>query len=63
MTFIDTFKNKHCTEKDLEDFILDWHNSKSSLKIEEVLGVSKEEYLKWLMREDSFENVFLSKLT
>ncbi len=62
MTFVEKFKGQPCTEKDLEKFILDWHNSRTDVKIYDALGVSQEEYMAWLMRQDNFEEIFGKKI-
>lgn len=38
--------------KDIDDYIDRWHNSNSKKELHEFLGLTKEEYKKWVEGDD-----------
>lgn len=48
MTFTEALKNGSATYEDIEKYIAEWHNSPSGKKIYEFLGMTQQQYWKYL---------------
>lgn len=48
MTFVEALKNGLINYEDIDDFIDEWHNSNSNQNIAEFLGMTKQQYFKYL---------------
>lgn len=48
MTFTEALKNGSATYEDIEKYIAEWHNSPSGKKIYEFLGMTQQQYRKYL---------------
>jgi hypothetical protein len=48
VSFVDKFLAGEVKETDIDDYISEWHESTSSLTLHEYLGMTWEEYGRWL---------------
>ena len=49
MTFTEALKNGSATYEDIEKYIDEWHKSPTSKKVYEFLGMTQQQYRKYLL--------------
>lgn len=52
MKFVDKLLAGEVTEEDIDDYISEWHKSTSTLPLHEFLGMTWDEYGRWLEGHD-----------
>lgn len=59
MTFVDKVKKGLCSIDDIDDYIDKWHDEyQGNLKLYEYLGMTEDEYEKWLTNSDSLKTMY-----
>ena len=64
ITFIEMVKNGQCSIDEIDDYIDKWHDEyNGNLKLHEYLGMTDEEYNRWLTNPSSLKTMFHRELT
>ena len=59
MTFVEKVKKGLCSIDDIDDYIDKWHDEyQGNLKLYEYLGMTEDEYEKWLTNPDSLKTMY-----
>ena len=63
-TFVEMLQNGKCTANDIDVYIDKWHDEyNGTKKLYEYLGMTKQQYDRWMVEPDALESMFLNNAT
>jgi hypothetical protein len=56
-TFMDRYLADEVEPEAIDDFVTEWHQGPSPLRLSEYLGMTDEEYAYWLLHPDALPHI------